>query len=203
VFRTADAKWQAVVAGIAARYAEGRPVLVGTTSVEASEHLSRLLTEAGIEHRVLNARQDRDEAETIAGAGAAGAVTVATNMAGRGTDIKLGAGVAERGGLHVIATERHDAGRIDRQLYGRCGRQGDPGSFQYLVSLEDGLIAQSPWRVLVPLFPRFIGRTGTPGRLLVRLAQRGAERRNARIRRQLLRLDEQVGRMLAFSGRME
>jgi preprotein translocase subunit SecA len=203
VFRTAAGKWRAVVERTAALHAEGRPVLIGTTSVEASEHLSRLLDEAGIFHRVLNARQDRDEAETIARAGESGAVTVATNMAGRGTDIKLGPGVAARGGLHVIATERHDAGRIDRQLYGRCGRQGDPGSFEYLVSLEDGLIAQSPWRLLVPLFPRFIGRTGPPGRLLLRLAQRGAERRNARIRRQLLKLDEQIGRMLAFSGRME
>jgi preprotein translocase subunit SecA len=158
---------------------------------------------AGIPHRVLNARQDRDEAETIARAGEPTAVTVATNMAGRGTDIKLGPGVGELGGLHVIATERHDAGRIDRQLYGRCGRQGDPGSFQYLVSLEDGLVAQSPWGVLVPVFPRFLERTGAAGRLLVRFAQRGAERRNARVRRQLLRLDEHVGRMLAFSGRME
>ena len=203
VFRTAAAKWQAVVARIATLHAEGRPVLIGTTSVEASEHLSELLLAAGIPHRVLNARQDRDEAETIARAGEPTAVTVATNMAGRGTDIKLGPGVGELGGLHVIATERHDAGRIDRQLYGRCGRQGDPGSFQYLVSLEDGLVAQSPWGVLVPVFPRFLERTGAAGRLLVRFAQRGAERRNARVRRQLLRLDEHVGRMLAFSGRME
>jgi preprotein translocase subunit SecA len=203
VFRGADAKWSAVVEQIDALHGRGRPVLVGTTSVGASEHLSGLLGAAGIPHRVLNARQDRDEAETIAEAGQPGAVTVATNMAGRGTDIKLGPGVAELGGLHVIATERHEAGRIDRQLYGRCGRQGDPGSFQYLVSLEDGLITQSPWRGLVPYVPALGRRTGMFGRLLVRWAQRSAERRHGRIRRQLLRLDEQMGRMLAFSGRME
>lgn len=99
----------------------GRPVLIGTRSVAASEYLSGLLTEAGLSHGVLNARQDQEEAEIIAQAGQAGCITVATNMAGRGTDIRLGGGVADLGGLHVIATERHEARRIDRQLLGRCG----------------------------------------------------------------------------------
>ena len=203
VFRTQAAKWAAVVQRIDSLRAGRRPVLVGTTSVAASEHLSALLTAAGIEHRVLNARQDRDEAETVAGAGQPATVTVATNMAGRGTDIKLGAGVAESGGLHVIATERHEAGRIDRQLYGRCGRQGDPGSFQYLVSLEDDLVMHSGWRWLASLVPSGLSRTGAIGRLAFFLAQHGAERRHAGIRRQMLKIDEQTGDLLAFSGRME
>jgi preprotein translocase subunit SecA len=203
VFRSEEAKWRAVVERIERLSGAGRPVLVGTTSVRASEHLSTLLTAAGISHRVLNARQDRDEAETIAQAGQPGIVTVATNMAGRGTDIKLGPGVAESGGLHVIATERHEAGRIDRQLFGRSGRQGDPGSAQYLVSLEDDLVAKNGWRRLAPLLPGGASTAGSLGRLLFHLSQRGAERRHVRIRRQLLKVDEQIGDMLAFSGRME
>ena len=110
-------------------HAAGWPVLIGTRSIDKSEHLSRLLSAAGIEHRVLNAREIAKEAQIVAQAGQPSKVTVATNMAGRGTDIKLGEGVAEAGGLHVIVTEMHDAARIDRQLIGRCGRQGDPGSY--------------------------------------------------------------------------
>lgn len=203
VFRRSDARWEAVAARVAELNAQGRPVLVGTASVGASERISELLAKAGIAHRVLNARQDADEAETIARAGERGAVTVATNMAGRGTDIALGPGVAELGGLHVIATERHAAGRIDRQLYGRAARQGDPGSSQYLVSLEDELVGAGALRHLAALFPPGPRGTGAPGRALVRLSQLQAEKRHARVRRRLLRLDEQVGRMLAFSGRME
>ncbi len=137
---TAEEKWAAIVDTLRGLQAEGRPVLVGTRSVSASEHLSELLTAAGLAHQVLNARQDQEEAEVIARAGERGRITVATNMAGRGTDIRLAPGVVELGGLHVLATERHDAGRIDRQLFGRCGRQGDPGSFQVVVSLEDEII---------------------------------------------------------------
>ena len=118
----------------------GRPVLIGTRSVAASEELSGCFTEAGLDHRVLNAKNDSEEAAIVAEAGSHGAITIATNMAGRGTDIKLGPGVAELGGLHVILTERHDAGRIDRQLAGRCGRQGDPGSFEAILSMEDSLL---------------------------------------------------------------
>src|SRR3990170_4095314 len=140
VYVTADAKWAAIVDSLRRLHAEGRPVLVGTRSVSASEHLSELLKAAGLPHQVLNAGQDQEEAEVIAIAGSCGRITVATNMAGRGTDIRLGPGVAELGGLHVLATERHEARRIDRQLFGRGGRQGDPGSFQLIVSLEDEIV---------------------------------------------------------------
>ncbi|MBI3861436.1 MAG: preprotein translocase subunit SecA [Planctomycetia bacterium] len=140
VFESADDKWGAVVAEAAALQARGRPLLIGTRSIELSEHLSRLLTRAGVEHAVLNARDPAGEAEIVAHAGTIGKVTVATNMAGRGTDIELGDGVAELGGLCVIGTEMHDSARIDRQLAGRCGRQGDPGSFQQFLSLEDDLL---------------------------------------------------------------
>src|SRR5262249_6351365 len=115
--------------------------LVGTRSVAASEHLSAMLAAIDLPHRVLNARQDKEEADIVGRAGELGRITVATNMAGRGTDIRLARGVAERGGLHVLATERHEAGRIDRQLAGRCGRQGDPGSHEAFVSLEDRIVA--------------------------------------------------------------
>ena len=128
-------------------HATGRPILVGTRSVRASESLSRLLTEQGLEHRVLNAVHHREEAQIVAQAGQQGWITVATNMAGRGTDIKLGPGVAAMGGLHVIATERNESGRIDRQLFGRCARQGDPGSAQAIVSLEDEFVARYARRV--------------------------------------------------------
>src|SRR5262249_20294699 len=127
VYPAATVKWDAVVTRIAHLHQRGRPVLVGTRSVVASEHLSRLLGLAGVSHPVLNAPQDREEAEIVAHAGEWGRITVATNMAGRGTDILLAPGVVDRGGLHVIATEGHEARRIDRQLFGRCGRQGDPG----------------------------------------------------------------------------
>lgn len=204
VYGGAGDKWRAVVDRIRVLHGQGVPILVGTTSVEASEHLSALLSDAGIAHQVLNARQDSHEAETIAHAGQLGQVTVATNMAGRGTDIKPGPGVPELGGLYVLATERHEAGRIDRQLYGRTGRQGDPGCYQYLVSLDDDLVTNNGWRWLA----RFLtgnraGSVGLLGSLVVNLSQWGAERRHAKIRRQLLKLDEQTGKLLAFSGRME
>jgi preprotein translocase subunit SecA len=119
---------------------QSRPVLVGTTSVDVSETISRMLKREGIPHNVLNAKQHQREAEIVAHAGLPGAVTIATNMAGRGTDIKLGAGIKEAGGLHIVGTERHEARRIDRQLRGRAGRQGDPGSSRFYISLEDDLM---------------------------------------------------------------
>lgn len=208
IYATAERKWNAVMERISELHATGRPVLAGTRSVEASEHLSGLMAEAGLTHRVLNARQDREEAEIIADAGQRGHITVATNMAGRGTDIRLGAGVAELGGLHVIATERHEAGRIDRQLFGRCGRQGDPGSGEAILSLEDELIEVYTGRITRWLVKKILGRAGGfrarwfAGRLF-RRGQRYAESQHARMRRDLLKMDEQLGQSLAFSGRQE
>ena len=140
VYKTKREKYNAVIEDIAKQVAAGRPVLVGTTSVEISELLSRMLKLRGIKHNVLNAKLHQKEAEVVAEAGKAGTVTIATNMAGRGTDIKLGAGVKEAGGLAIIGTERHESRRVDRQLRGRAGRQGDPGSSQFFVSLEDDLM---------------------------------------------------------------
>jgi preprotein translocase subunit SecA len=140
VFKTEQGKFTAVVNEIEQMQSIGRPVLVGTTSIEKSEELSEMLTRRGIEHAVLNAKQHEREAAIVAEAGKPGAVTIATNMAGRGTDIKLGEGVAESGGLHIIGTERHESRRIDNQLRGRAGRQGDPGSSRFFVSLEDELM---------------------------------------------------------------
>src|SRR5919205_111783 len=140
IFKTKDAKWNAVVGDIAERYEKGQPVLVGTIAVETSEHLSERLKRKGIPHNVLNAKEHAREAEIIVGAGEKHAVTIATNMAGRGVDIKLGEGVRELGGLYVLGTERHEARRIDNQLRGRSGRQGDPGESRFFLSAEDDLI---------------------------------------------------------------
>jgi preprotein translocase subunit SecA len=140
VFRTEDAKFKAVIREIQEMVEHGRPVLVGTTSIDTSERLSVMLKRTGIKHEVLNAKYHEREAAIIANAGQTAAVTIATNMAGRGTDIILGSGVRERGGLHIIGTERHEARRIDNQLRGRAGRQGDPGSSRFYLSLEDELL---------------------------------------------------------------
>ena len=140
VYRTVREKYNAVAEEIVKLTQAGRPVLVGTTSVEISELLSRMLKLRGIKHNVLNAKQHQKEADIVAEAGKAGTVTIATNMAGRGTDIKLGAGVKDSGGLAIVGTERHESRRVDRQLRGRAGRQGDPGSSQFFVSLEDNLM---------------------------------------------------------------
>ncbi|MGO8765814.1 MAG: preprotein translocase subunit SecA [Limisphaerales bacterium] len=140
VYKTKREKFNAVVKEIKELHGQGRPILVGTVSVEASEMLSRMLKREGLIHSVLNAKYHQQEAEIISRAGQRGAITIATNMAGRGTDIKLGTGVANVGGLHVLGTERHESRRIDRQLRGRCSRQGDPGSSHFFISLEDDLM---------------------------------------------------------------
>jgi len=204
---TRKEKWSRVADRVEAlALGEGRPVLIGTRAVRDSEELSAVLDERGIGHALLNAKQDRAEAEIIAAAGMPGRVTVATNMAGRGTDIALGPGVAERGGLHVILTEFHESRRIDRQLFGRCARQGDPGSCEAIVSLEDeiftvhapvltGFLRFAPARAALPLawvLPALRG-----------MAQRGAERRNAYLRVQNLKTDVRQDKLLAFSGKGE
>jgi len=202
VYGSAERKWRDVVEAIARRHAAGQPVLVGTRSVAASEHLAALLEAAGLPFRLLNARQDKDEAEIVAQAGEPGRITVATNMAGRGTDIKLAPAMIERGGLHVICTERHDSGRIDRQLFGRSGRQGDPGSCETILAAEDDL----PKSFAPFAAERLASRGRLPrwaGRLLFSYAQGRAEATHSRARRALFAMDEQLGDLLAFSGRRE
>ncbi|QNN24368.1 hypothetical protein HED60_19520 [Planctomycetales bacterium ZRK34] len=184
-------RWTAVVDEIRRIHATGRPVLIGTRSVEASEQLSEQLTIVGIDHQVLNAVYHETEAQIIAQAGQAGRVTVATNMAGRGTDIKLGQGVAELGGLHVIATERHETGRVDRQLFGRAARQGDPGTAVAIISLEDELIRRHA--------PRWLKRFGRSSRFFTR-TQRRAEAAAYRNRRAVLRTDDWLTEHLAFAA---
>lgn len=203
VFPTEQAKFEAVVKQIQEMAARGRPVLVGTRSVDKSERLSQMLTAVGVVHDVLNARQDQREAEIVAAAGQYGRVTVATNMAGRGTDIKLGPGVAEAGGLHVIGTERHEAERIDRQLAGRAGRQGDPGSALFYVSLEDQVLeglGHDRQQSLADL-----GTSGSPRpwafyRGLFKKAQRRIEKKHYRQRLDLMNYDKQRQEMLQDLG---
>lgn len=207
IYADRGAKWAAVVHHVQQLVERGRPVLAGTRSVSDSEHLSRLLQEHGVRHRVLNARQDAEEAEIIAEAGQQGVVTVATNMAGRGTDIPLGEGVATRGGLHIIACERNEARRIDRQLFGRCGRQGDPGSHVALLSLDDELPHHYLPGWLRSLLCRFCQNGGWSGQKLALLgmvmAQAAQERYHRQMRQDLLQYDEQLSRMLSFTGRLE
>jgi preprotein translocase subunit SecA len=207
VFATRAGKWEAVADAVErTAVAGGRPVLIGTRSVKASEEISAILTGRGIRHALLNAKQDQDEAEVIALAGQAGRVTVATNMAGRGTDIHLGPGVADMGGLHVILTEYHESQRIDRQLFGRCARQGDPGSCAVIVALEDEIFA-----VHAPVgtrLARLCSESGTPLPAMTyqglrQAAQWAAERQNARVRIQNLKVDRHLDQMLAFSGSQE
>ncbi len=192
-------KWTRVAIEVQARQSRGQPVLVGTRSVEASERLSHCLSAQGIEHAVLNARQDAQEAGIIARAGQPGAVTVATNMAGRGTDVVLAEGVEQLGGLCVILTEYHESARIDRQLLGRCARQGQRGEALAIVALDDDVMIRH-----VPWAGRVLRALGRPPALLVHLArrraQRRAERMHARIRRDTLKSDWQLERSMGFAG---
>jgi preprotein translocase subunit SecA len=195
VYKTRREKFGAVLKDIQNIHQQGRPILVGTISVDVSEFLSRMLKKAGIIHSVLNAKYHQQEAEIIARAGQRGSVTIATNMAGRGTDIKLGPGVADLGGLHVIGTERHEARRIDRQLRGRCARQGDPGSSHFFVALEDDLMRLFGSDRIVKVMERvgleegqelehpFLNRS-------IETAQKRVEQHNFQIRKRTLEYDD-------------
>lgn len=190
-------KWNMIVQEIKKVHEEGRPVLIGVRSVRASEHLSSLLKEAGLEHQVLNAIYHRQEAQIVAEAGKAGKITVATNMAGRGTDIKLGRGVAELGGLHVIAAEPNDSGRIDRQLFGRGARQGDPGSAQGIFSLEDEIVTRYA-KGITAYLKKYTNSNYT---LPIRLSQKRSERLAIRQRKAVLKTDHWLDEQLGFTGR--
>lgn len=195
------AKWLAVAAEAAQRSRRGTPVLIGTRSLEASERLSAVLAAAGLAHRVLNARQDAEEADIIAGAGQWGKITVATNMAGRGTDIRLGSGVVDAGGLHVILTEFHDSSRIDRQLVGRCARQGDPGAAAAFVAMDDDLFVRNcGWFLRLLKLVRRARWSGKQLGMLRWMAQRSAADIQARERRDTLTQDRSLDTMLAFAG---
>jgi preprotein translocase subunit SecA len=178
VYKSEDAKWRAIVAEIKDRHGKGQPLLVGTASIEKSEHLHGLLEKEGIPHEVLNAKNHGREAEIIQYAGYKDKVTIATNMAGRGTDIALGPGVTELGGLHVLGTERHESRRIDNQLRGRSGRQGDPGSSQYFLSLDDNLMRIFGGDSVKNLMTRFgVGEDEVITHPIVSRSIRGAQRR--------------------------
>jgi len=195
IYKTKREKYNAVIEEIVNLTKAGRPVLVGTTSVEVSELLSRMLKIRGIKHNVLNAKQHAKEADIVAEAGQASAVTIATNMAGRGTDIKLGSGVKEAGGLAIIGTERHDSRRVDRQLRGRAGRQGDPGSSSFYVSLEDNLMRIFGSERISSIVDRMGMKEGEEmqNSMLsksIERAQRKVEENNFGIRKRLLEYDD-------------
>ena len=194
LFASIEAKFKAVVKDVKARYQKGQPVLVGTVAVETSDYISKKLVEAGVPHEVLNAKNHYKEAQIIMNAGQRGAVTIATNMAGRGTDIKLGEGVRELGGLCVIGTERHESRRIDNQLRGRSGRQGDPGESQFYLSLEDDLMKRFGSERLKGIFERLnMSEEAIESRMLTRqveAAQKRVEGNNYDTRKQVLQYDD-------------
>jgi preprotein translocase subunit SecA len=210
LYATEKAKFTAVVTDILEKHAAGRPVLVGTTSIEKSEKLSEVLTRKGIAHDVLNAKHHAREAEIIARAGGRGRVTIATNMAGRGTDIKLPAEVVTAGGLHVIGTERHEARRIDNQLRGRSGRQGDPGSTRFYLALEDDLMRRFAGPKITAMLHKLGLRddevlTHSMVTRSVERAQKKVEERNFEIRKRLLEYDEVMNeqRTLIYDHRQQ
>lgn len=195
IYKTKRAKYQAVIEAIIEAHQKGQPVLVGTTSIEQSEELSRSLKKRGVRHNVLNAKYHEMEAQIISGAGQKGAVTIATNMAGRGTDIVLGEGVSEIGGLHIIGTERHESRRIDNQLRGRAGRQGDPGSSRFYLSLEDDLMRLFGSDNIASIMDKLGMEEDEPieHKLITRSieqAQKKVEARNFSIRKHVLEYDD-------------
>jgi preprotein translocase subunit SecA len=203
LFSDEASKWAAIVSEIKRIHETGRPILIGTRSVMASEHLAQLLAEAGLDFRVLNALHIEEEAAIIAAAGERGRITIATNMAGRGTDIKLGKGVAALGGLHVIMTERHESRRVDRQLFGRTARQGDSGSAQAFVSVEDDLLRRHlPWPlagVVAGALQRRIPGSFGMANVALRLAQTKAQRLAHKQRDSVLRTDSWLETALSFA----
>ena len=207
LYRDESAQKQALLKRMEELVSSRRPVLIGTRTVQESERTSAWLQEAGYEHRVLNAKQDNHEAEIIAEAGQPGRITVATNMAGRGTDISLGNGVEEAGGLHVIALTRNDSRRVDRQLYGRCARQGDAGSAEAIVSLQDPSLAHSYSSAMLKLISRLtLGNRSAPGwlsRWILRWPQHRNEANQYQVRKLLMKQDKRLRRILAFSGKFE
>jgi preprotein translocase subunit SecA len=207
MFVTRAEKWQAVVQRVARLSGNGRPVLIGTDSVADSDLLSRLLQERKLKHDVLNARDDSEEAKVVARAGQPGQITVTTNMAGRGTDIPLAPVVAEGGGLHVICCQHNASARIDRQLQGRCARQGDPGSVETILSLQDALIARY-WPAWARAALGWCVRSDHHlpawlGKLLAHLPQAAEERRHRMERKLLLEVDDRAEKRLSFAGRGE
>lgn len=203
VFATSDEKWKAVAEEILERHARKQPILVGTRSVEDSEHLAQLLLARGVNVSVLNATRHAEEAAIVARAGELGKITIATNMAGRGTDIKLGSGVAKLGGLHVIATERHESRRVDRQLFGRAARQGDAGSSQTFVSLEDEVLRRHLSKIVKRRLHGVV-KSRLPGSGLlaasaVRFAQKSSEQLSYQQRRNVLRNDTKLDESLGFT----
>jgi len=210
IFKTKDAKFAAVIEDIKERHERGQPVLVGTIAVETSEHLAQLLTRAGIKHNVLNAKQHEREAEIIQNAGELGAVTIATNMAGRGVDIKLADGVRELGGLYVLATERHEARRIDNQLRGRSGRQGDPGESRFYLSGQDDLVRLFAGDRIYNIMERFKLPDDQPmeAKILsgqIEGAQKKVEEQNFVSRKNVLKYDDvmNVQRQVIYRQRQE
>ncbi|TPQ24361.1 DEAD/DEAH box helicase [Methylomonas koyamae] len=207
VYATTTAKQQAFLQRVSSLHQQGRPILVGTGSVAESLEVSAWLNRLDLPHRVLNAEQDKHEAEIVAHAGQLNAITVATNMAGRGTDIGLGLGVAELGGLHVISLHCNESRRIDRQLYGRCARQGDPGSCEAILSLEDPTLQEfyssamlrvlAGWTATAEPLPPFLGK------MVLRIPQLVKERQQRLVRKRLMHQDKHLARILAFSGKFE
>ena len=194
-FHTEAEKFQQVVADVAEIHETGRPILIGTRSIAKSDQLSILLRKAGVEHEVLNAREVEREAQIVESAGEFGRVTVATNMAGRGTDIKINAHVRELGGMHVIGTEMHDSSRIDQQLFGRCGRQGDPGTVQLYISAEDKLLESAYGRQTAQRYRR-TGKTRIASYwiALFHKAQQKLENQHYRSRRILMHSEKQLSK---------
>lgn len=195
IYMTEREKYNAILKAVRAIHDEGRPILIGTESVEVSEKLSRIFKQNGLEHTVLNAKQNEREAEIVAQAGRKGVITIATNMAGRGTDIKLEPGVADLGGLHVIGTTRHQSRRIDRQLRGRCARQGDPGTSQFYISFEDSLLRLFASPRITGILQKFRPPEGEPisARMLnksIETAQKRVEQRNYMMRKHTLEYDD-------------